>query len=52
MGKRFQENRKKVNGGKVGKVVARARGALVWSEVLNRKTTKKIAEAIQSNKKG
>ena len=51
MGKRFQENRKRVKGGKVGKVVARARGALVWSDVFNRKTTKKMAEAIENNKK-
>lgn len=51
MGKRFQENRKRVNAGKVGKVVGRARGALVWSDVLNRKTTKKMAEAIENNKK-
>lgn len=35
----------------VGKVYGRTRGPLVWSEELNRKTTSKMIEAIESNKK-
>ena len=48
MSKRSLKNRIKKFG--VGKTVGRARGPLVWSDALNRKTTTKVIEAIQKNK--
>ena len=49
MAKRVLKNRTRI-GGIVGKVQGRSRGPLVFSEVLNRKTTQKIIDAIEKNK--
>jgi len=49
MSKKILKNRIKTHG--VGKTNGRSRGPLVWCEELNRKTTIKIIEAIQRNKK-
>ena len=51
MSKRVQSHKTQTKAG-IGKVYGRARGPLVWSEELNRKTTKKVIDAIAKKKEG
>jgi len=50
MGKTLQKNRTKLKKG-VGKVMGRSKGQLVYVEALGRKTSVKLAKAIENNKK-
>lgn len=49
MSKRLLQGRTKIKG--VGKLYGRARGPLVYNEVVSRNVTQKIDEAIKKNKK-